>query len=110
MEPKINIAAAPQVIEVSRDGHVLIMRWADGETMRVGSGALRRGSRAADAVRAAIDGTPPGATVAPAIVDLQPVGTYALNIRFADGHDRGIYPWSLLRELAEADNGLAGGN
>lgn len=27
------------------------------------------------------------------------MGAYALHIRFADGHDRGIYPWSYLRAL-----------
>jgi len=27
------------------------------------------------------------------------VGHYALNLRFSDGHDRGIYPWTLLRSL-----------
>jgi DUF971 family protein len=30
----------------------------------------------------------------------EPVGQYALNLRFSDGHERGIYPWALLRELA----------
>lgn len=30
----------------------------------------------------------------------EPIGAYALQLRFQDGHDRGIYPWSYLRELA----------
>jgi DUF971 family protein len=30
----------------------------------------------------------------------EPVGQYGLNLRFSDGHGRGIYPWALLRELA----------
>ena len=33
-------------------------------------------------------------------VDAQPVGHYALQLRFGDGHERGIYPWALLRTLA----------
>lgn len=35
------------------------------------------------------------------LIDAAPVGHYALNLIFSDGHDRGIYPWSWLRELAE---------
>ncbi len=30
-----------------------------------------------------------------------PVGNYALGMKWADGHDSGIYPYSLLRTLTE---------
>lgn len=30
-----------------------------------------------------------------------PVGRYAVRIRFDDGHDTGLYTWAYLRELAE---------
>lgn len=36
------------------------------------------------------------------LVDAAPVGLYALQLVFSDGHDRGIYPWTWLRELAAA--------
>lgn len=29
-----------------------------------------------------------------------PVGQYAVQLLFSDGHDRGIYPWQWLRELS----------
>ncbi len=32
---------------------------------------------------------------------LEPVGNYALKIRFDDGHDTGLYTWDYLRELGE---------
>jgi len=32
-----------------------------------------------------------------------PIGDYAVNIAFSDGHNRGIYPWPYLRLLARAD-------
>jgi DUF971 family protein len=32
---------------------------------------------------------------------VEPVGHYALRIRFSDGHDTGIYTWRYLRELGE---------
>jgi DUF971 family protein len=31
----------------------------------------------------------------------EPIGNYALRLFFSDGHDRGIYPWIYLRELAD---------
>lgn len=31
----------------------------------------------------------------------EPVGRYALRIRFTDGHDSGLYTWAYLRELGE---------
>jgi DUF971 family protein len=38
-----------------------------------------------------------------AIAEVRPVGGYAINIAFSDGHDRGIYPWSFLAQLAEGN-------
>ena len=31
---------------------------------------------------------------------IEPVGHYAVRLRFDDGHDTGIYSWEYLRELA----------
>jgi DUF971 family protein len=33
------------------------------------------------------------------IVELEPVGNYAVRIRFDDGHDTGLYSWDYLHEL-----------
>jgi len=33
------------------------------------------------------------------INEVQPVGNYAVKIRFADGHDTGIYAWGYLLQL-----------
>jgi DUF971 family protein len=35
------------------------------------------------------------------IMAIEPVGNYAVRIRFDDLHDTGIYSWSYLRELGE---------
>lgn len=32
---------------------------------------------------------------------IEPVGHYAVQIAFDDGHDSGLYSWSYLRDLAE---------
>lgn len=34
--------------------------------------------------------------------DVRPVGSYALNFQWADGHNYGIYDFKLLRELDDA--------
>jgi DUF971 family protein len=33
------------------------------------------------------------------IVGIEPVGNYAVQLRFDDGHDSGLYSWSVLHEL-----------
>lgn len=35
--------------------------------------------------------------------DIQPVGRYALQFKWSDGHDSGIYAYSLLRKLCQCD-------
>ena len=34
------------------------------------------------------------------IAAVEPIGNYAVRIRFTDGHDTGIYAWTLLHQLA----------
>jgi len=34
------------------------------------------------------------------IAGIQPMGNYAIQIAWSDGHDTGIYTWKRLRELA----------
>ena len=33
------------------------------------------------------------------IIAIEPVGNYAVSLRFDDGHDSGIYSWTVLHEL-----------
>jgi len=34
-------------------------------------------------------------------VQIEPVGRYAMQVRWTDGHDSGIYPFDRLRKLAD---------
>lgn len=34
------------------------------------------------------------------VATIEPVGNYAIRIRFTDGHDTGIFSWAFLRQLA----------
>jgi DUF971 family protein len=34
------------------------------------------------------------------IIDIEPIGNYAIRIVFDDGHNTGLYTWEYLRKLA----------
>lgn len=92
----------PDRIEIVEDARVLAVTWA-GAQHRINVGTLRRASRAASELRRQIDGI---ALELPAdlhLTGLQPIGNYAVRLFFSDGHDRGIYPWPYLRELADLE-------
>ena len=40
------------------------------------------------------------------IAAVEPVGNYAIQIRFDDGHDTGIYSWELLYRLGDQQEAL----
>lgn len=40
------------------------------------------------------------------ITELVPVGNYALQLVFSDGHDSGIFSWAYLRELCDQQETL----
>lgn len=42
------------------------------------------------------------------IVDVQPVGNYAVRLVFDDGHQTGIYSWSYLYKLATENQAAQG--
>ena len=90
----------PLQIRLTPDRDALLVEWQDGETSHLSAATLRAASRAAGALRAALDGIAPPISEPLRIIDVKPVGTYAINLFFSDGHDRGIYPWSLLQALA----------
>ena len=40
------------------------------------------------------------------IVDIKPIGHYAAQLVFSDGHDSGIYSWAYLHELVNQHDAL----
>lgn len=86
---------SPEAIHLSPA--VLRLQWPDGSAELL-AGRLRAACRCGGCRARAGRGE---AAAAPAqLVDAVPVGSYAINLVFSDGHDRGIYPWAWLRELA----------
>ena len=100
----MNADAPPDEIVVRAGRSELVLVFAQA-ALAIDARRLRAACRCADCRRERIDrGADPdsdGATIAGAtIAEVRLVGDHALNIAFSDGHDRGIYPWSYLRELA----------
>jgi DUF971 family protein len=94
--------ASAQGNEASRsaDGGALDLTLDTGAAFMLPAAQLRAACRCAHCRRAQIDGTFPDQFPSVAIVGVTPIGHYAVNLEFSDGHARGIYPWSYLARLA----------
>jgi DUF971 family protein len=113
----MNSEAPPDKIIVRAGRTELALVFAQA-TLAIGAPRLRAACRCADCRRERIDrdadpdtggATIAGTTIARTIIaEVRLVGDHAVNIAFSDGHDRGIYPWSYLRELARNASSDAG--
>ena len=103
--------AQPVLIELEPEAHSVVIAWQDGHHSTFSWDRLRatcpcvecRGGH--EAMSQPVD--PDLMTIPlrePAIVEkLSQVGNYALGIRWQDGHDTGIYPWEMLRDLCPCE-------
>jgi prepilin-type processing-associated H-X9-DG protein len=98
--PPFDPAVAPDTIVLKAGRARLQLTWRQGEAADVSASRLRAACRCAWCTRARIDGTFARFFDDTTIEELKPIGDYAVNIAFSDGHARGIYPWSYLRALA----------
>lgn len=92
----------PVEIRLLRDERVLEIDYEDGRAFRLPAELLRVESPSAE-----VQGHgPEGKTIVAgrrnvAITSVEPVGVYALRIRFDDGHDTGLYTWDWLYGLGD---------
>lgn len=85
----------------SRTG-VLEIAWQDGSVQRLGHAFLRASCRCADCQSRQMTGAlPPASGSGMRITRIAPVGSYAVQLVFCDGHMRGIYPYAYLRQLKD---------
>lgn len=90
----------PVAINIEDEGRSITLVMADGCSLSIEAGvlwchcpsALRRSRRMSGLDLVAPSGI--------RITHVTPIGHYALNIAFSDGHDRGVFPWALLADLA----------
>ena len=100
-------AFTPVEINYLRDERILEVIWDDGLTTRLSAELLRVESPSAE-----VQGHHPSEKkIIPGrrhvgIIDIAPVGNYAVRISFDDLHDSGLYSWQYLRELHDKQDTL----
>lgn len=92
------MSAATPPLSVVLAPDALTLHWPDATTT-VSAALLRASCRCARCLSDRLRDAEVPPALAPTLVEALAVGHYALQLRFADGHERGIYPWTLLREL-----------
>jgi len=100
-------APVPRSIVVHQQSAVLELAYEDGSSFRLPFEFLRVYSPSAEVV-----GHGPGQEVLQVgkrdvtIQSLAPVGQYAVQPHFSDGHDTGLYSWTYLYWLAQHQSAL----
>ena len=90
---------SPTEIRLHKKSRLLEIAFSDGKTFSFPFEFLRVHSPSAE-----VRGHGPGQEVLQIgkkdvdIENIEPVGRYALQITFSDGHDTGIYSWDLLHD------------
>lgn len=97
----------PESLTVHTLSRMLELRWPDGAQFRIPFELLRVYSPSAE-----VQGHGPGQEVLQTgkreveITALAPVGNYAVQPRFSDGHESGIFTWGYLYELGTRQDEL----
>ncbi|MCK9214201.1 MAG: DUF971 domain-containing protein [Rhodoferax sp.] len=100
-------APAPQDITVHSQSRVLEISFSDGASFRIPFELMRVYSPSAE-----VAGHGPGQEVLQTgkrevtLSGLEPVGNYAIQPGFSDGHDTGIYSWDYLYFLGSQQDKL----
>lgn len=100
----------PKHLDLKKDT-ALTIQWSDGRVSIYPIAYLRKLSPSAEARELRKEMARNPLTVLPSsgaggagggpltAVGIDPVGNYAVRIRFSDGHETGIYSWTYLREI-----------
>lgn len=92
----------PTEIRVHRADRCLEIDFDSGDRFRLPAELLRVESPSAEVQGHSAAGKKVvGGKRAVGIAAVEPVGNYAVRIRFDDGHDTGIFTWRYLHELGE---------
>jgi DUF971 family protein len=100
--PGTETATWPTELKLGKDKRVLTVAFDDGAQFALPAELLRVLSPSAE-----VQGHSPEQRVTVPgkknvrIVQMEPVGTYAVRITFDDGHNTGLYMWDYLRDLGE---------
>jgi DUF971 family protein len=89
----------PEAVENHAAQGVLALRWPDGREVHVTHARLRAACPCAACRAQRRAGVEVDVIETVRLAAIEPVGTYALNLAFSDGHRRGIYPYEMLATL-----------
>ena len=101
-DPRFDTQFRPVEIRYKKEEKKIEVDWDDGKTMAYPAEFLRVVSPSAE-----VQGHGPGQKqLVPGrrhvgIMGIEPVGNYAVRLKFDDLHDTGIYSWAYLREIGE---------
>ena len=99
-----NSTPQPTAITVHQQSRVLEVGFSDGQTFRIPFELMRIYSPSAE-----VQGHGPGQEVLQTgkreveLTELEPVGNYAVQPTFSDGHNSGIYSWDYLYFLGSQE-------
>ena len=100
-------APATTALTVHEASRVLEVAFSDGASFRIPFELMRVYSPSAE-----VQGHGPGQEVLQTgkrdvtLINLEPVGNYAVKPTFSDGHDSGIFSWDYLYELGQQQDAL----
>ena len=101
------ITPAPSEIRLSADRKTLQITFAGGNIASLAAELLRVESPSAEVQGHGADQkTTPSGKRHVAMSQIDPVGNYAIRISFDDGHDTGIFSWSLLQDYVTRQDSL----
>ncbi len=105
----------PTDIAIHKKDSLMTITWADGHTSQIPFALLRNACPCAECAggHENMRSDPnPDVFFIPLhnsreteLVDVQPVGNYAITITWGDGHKYGIYQWAYLRKLDPEEAG-----
>ena len=107
MTPAFGSRHRPKEIRLKRDEKVLEIDFEDGRSFRLPAELLRVESPSAE-----VQGHGPDTKTIVAgrrnvgIIGLEPVGNYAIRIRFDDLHDTGLFTWDWLYRLGDEQESI----
>ena len=97
----------PEALTVHSASRVLEIGFSDGKTFRIPFELMRVYSPSAE-----VQGHGPGQETLQTgkrdvtVVEIEPVGNYAVKPTFSDGHDSGLFTWEYLYFLGDQQNAL----
>lgn len=90
----------PSAITLHRASRMLGLAWGDFQA-EVPHQRLRTACRCAECESRRRRAASPAVSTEVELLRIEPVGDVGLQLFFSDGHQRGIYPWAYLREIAQ---------